>query len=272
MATLTRVALNAAFMDNRVFCAGMSFVGIGITGTWVGTLKFFGQQFDQTAGMWQSTPLAAYSYPGASAYAPSGAGTPTSSSTGLVSTATANLTGNYFWPVQNFQIFGCQLSAYTSGTVNVCLAAAIDNSWADAFLLASGLAGINLNQRVGGGVNLLTIPANTNLSRRLKGLVVSAAPQQGSGGSSIGPTTALWTAYPPLQIWDGAVGTGTLMFASDLNTTVPFQYTVPLWPGSTDATGISDEGLQGSPGNAINIFLASPGGGITTDLNAQVGY
>lgn len=266
MATLVRGLLNANQMDVRVFCAGMSYVGIGVSGTFVGTLSFFMQQFSSEGGMFGPDATRVYPYPGAAI--PSDV-----TSTGVASvTFTGTTATNYYWPVQNCTVFSARVSAYTSGSPIVTLAAALDGSWADAFLPASGGNGININKSVVGGQNILIIPANPNLPRRLKSLVVTVAPEQGAGGSSSGATTAVWNAYPPLRIYDGAYPTDNIMFAADLNTTVPFQYDVPLPDQKTDFPGISDEGLAGTPANPITIFLASPGLGITTNINAEVGY
>ncbi len=263
MATQVRETLNAAYMDARVFCQGMAFVGVRVSGTFVGTLKPYYQQYDPTAAMWRPQGTKLYSWPGASAFMPGGSGTAVSSITAA---------GNYFWPVQNGMIFSLQMDSYTSGSAVVSLAAAIDNSWANAFLDVSGAAGQYRSIAVGGSPNTLTIPADTNLPRRLEWLVVSAGNLQGSGGSSNAPTTALWQNYPPLQIYDGTRETGTLIWSASLNSSIPLQYTVPLPGSNVDAVGIVDEGVISSPGNPITVFLSSPGSGVVTCLSAKVGY
>ena len=42
MAQITREVLDSTGMSLAIFCAGQSTVGIGITGSWVGTLSFYG--------------------------------------------------------------------------------------------------------------------------------------------------------------------------------------------------------------------------------------
>lgn len=261
MATIARMRLNADQMEVRVFCGGCSYVGIGVVGAFTGgTINFTNWNFASPGGMWGP----AIGTPGnTSVYPWPGPGSPSN----LTSTGVQSVTapGNYFWPVQNGSFFSARFTAGTAATFpTVTLAAALDCSWAEAFMTTLQKY---QNSAVMGGQNILTIPADPNLGNRLENLVITADRSEGEGGSSLGPTTATWQAQPALKIYDGAVAPGNLIQAFDLNTALPFQYTVPLPPQETYSVGINDSGLLGSVNTPMTIVVASGGGGIWTNIN-----
>lgn len=246
MATLAREILTLTGMECRIFCAGMSFVGISVTGTWAGTLYFEGFQntFGLTGPTGGAVPKPTGVYPWATA------GTLPADA---VASATAN--GSWYWPVQNYDTFRVRFER-TSGSPQIRLAASIDSSWADAFLTASQRF---VNNTANGAVNTLLIPADTNLGKRVKSLVVSAAPSSAAGGgSSTGPSTAVWSQNPVLRINDQ----DTRLLGLDFTTTLPFQYTVPL----------PADGIACTPGNPLTIQMARGGAAVITNINAEIGY
>lgn len=257
MATLARKILTANAMGVRVSCAGMSYVGISLAGTWVGTVTFEASQ--SVYGL--SGPGGGSDFKTVGAYAwPPGSTTPTP-----VQTATAN--GSWYWPVQDYATFRARFTQ-TSGSVVATLAAAIDSTWADAFLNPSGKF---VNSFANGTRNLLTIPSDANLGKRLRSLVVSVAAHVGGGSgtgssSSAGPASAGWASNPILQIKDGS----TVLYATDLPTALPFQYVVPLPQPQVAQLGVTDGGVYATPGNPLVIDLASAGSGVTTNLNGEI--
>lgn len=158
-------ALGATGMSLGIYCGGMSYVGISLTGSWVGTVRFFGSVDGVNFIPVSVTPFAS--------------GT-------AVTSATAN--GNWFLPVGNFVVIKAVFTR-TSGTVTVKMATSIDSSYQDAFLLATS---IFQNSTQTAATNTLTIAGQANRAWRLRTLVVSV-----SGGA------ATWAASPNLTIKDG---------------------------------------------------------------------
>ena len=119
------------------------------------------------------------------------------------------------------------------------------------------------------------IAADANMGRRLRTLVVSVAPHVGGGAgtgssSAAGATTAAWASNPSLRIYDGDEITGSLLYASDLPTALPFQYPVPLPSSQAAVDGVSDGGLYFTPGGIGTVLLAGAGPNITSNLNAEL--
>lgn len=257
MATLAREILTLDGMDLRISCLGMSYVGINVAGTWAGTVYFEGSL----------APFGDSGAPGGSEFKTTGVYAQPSPPTPISAVYSSTVGGNWFWPVQNYSTFRVRFSR-TSGSALVVLAASIDSSWSNAFLAASGRF---VNSFANGTRNLLTIPADANFGKRLRSLVVSVAPHVGGGAgtgssSAQGPSVASWASNPILQIKDGS----TVLWATDLQTTLPFQYNVPLPPTQTTNYGIKDGGVYATPGNDLTIDLANAGTGVTTNLNAEI--
>lgn len=217
MANTVREALNATGMSVTLNCVGQSNVGIGITGTWVGTVSFFGS-FD---GVNFNVPLAATPFPSGTA----------------VSTTTGN--GNWFSSGLNLAAVQAVFTR-TSGTATVVLAASLDSSFQSAFLASTSQS---VSQSVSGGLaNVLTIAAQANRAWNVGTLVVgfSVAPAAAvlctiaDGGSSV-----LWETYvPPLTDAGAATVGGT--------------FQVPLPPGGVFGTpGNSIVITLAAPGGAV---------------------
>lgn len=257
MATLAREILTADQMDIRISVLGMSYVGIRVAGTWAGSVAFSASQSD----FGNNGPGGGSNFRPVSVYTPANGPT--------VPNAAQNVTANatWYWPVQNYATFRATFTR-TSGSALVTLAASIDTSYADAFLDSGGKF---INSFANGTQNLLTIPADANFGKRLRSLVVSAAPHVGGGSgtgssSSAGPASAGWASNPVLRILDGS----TVLFSLDLPNALPFQYTVPLPLKQTEQYGVTDGGIYFTPGNVGSIVLSSGGSGVCTNLNGEL--
>ncbi len=176
MAQLTREVLNADGMSLTIFCGGQSNVGLGISGTWVGTVSFFGSNDGLTFFALSATPFAS--------------GT-------AVSTTTAN--GNWFTAVKNLMAIKVTFTR-TSGSVQVNMAAAVDSSWQDAFLTQ---ATIFNSSTVTSGTNTLTQAAQTNRAWVLQTLDVSCA---GPGWSGSGRVTVYDGTVAGTVLWEEFIG------------------------------------------------------------------
>lgn len=187
---ILREALDATGMKIRLHVAGKTKFGIGVTGTWAGTLTFR-QSFDGVN--FQSMSV-----------------TPFASGTD-VSTATAN--GNWERAVQNATDIEVEFTR-TSGTAIIKLAAANDSSYQDAFLAAST---IHVNAE-GTSTVTLTQAAQANRAWNLEELIVSIA----------GPDWAGGTVF--VAVYDGAVTDTLLFktFLSQTAGSVGRQYTIAL--------------------------------------------
>jgi hypothetical protein len=216
MATEAQQALNATGMSVSFFCAGQSNVGIGVTGTWVGTVSFQGS-FDGV----NFVPISLTPFPTGAA----------------VQSSTGN--GNFFSIGANYTAVQVTFTR-TSGTAIIQLAASLDSSYQAAFLSASSDF---LSQSVAGGLaNVLTIAAQANRGWNINTLVVgfSVAPAAAvlctiaDGGSSV-----LWETYiPPLSDSGAATVGGT--------------FQVPLPPsGVTGTPGHSLVITLAAPGGAV---------------------
>lgn len=165
MAARSQEALNATGMSLAIFCGGMSYVGVRLAGTWVGTVSFYGS----LDGV-NFIPVAC---------------TPFASGT-AVTTSTSN--GNWFVAVQNFVVFKAVFTR-TSGTCTVYLAASQDQSYQDAFLAPTTLY---TTSAATAAVNTLTQNAQTNRAWTLKTLDISIN------------QTPSWLTSPNLQVLDGS--------------------------------------------------------------------
>lgn len=166
MARVISEALTATGMSLISRCDGMSYVGIGITGTWVGTIQFFGSFDGVTFIPIQVIPFAS--------------GT-------AVLTATAN--GSWFVPVGVYVAVKA-VFVRTSGTAIVKMAASLDSSFQDAYLAPST---VFINQKVTHASNALAIALQANRSWRIRTLNVTVI-----GGA------VTWASSPNLKITDGA--------------------------------------------------------------------
>lgn len=163
----TRLAelLNAQGMKLPIFCGGCSAVGIGITGTWTGTLTF---KYSTDGINFQNlfaTPF------------PSGTG---------VNTVTAN--NNYFTRALNYVAVQVELTTLLTGSPIVTLCAAGDSSWQDAFLASTSQ--FVEQDASSGAANTLTIASQANRAWRCRSV---------SGGFSVAPAAAV-----KVTITDGA--------------------------------------------------------------------
>ena len=172
MATRLTEVLNADAMSLGIYCGGQSKVGINLSGTWAGTVRFFGS----TDGI-NFIPLSV---------------TPFASGT-TVQSATAN--GNWEVLVQNYVVIKAVFSR-TSGSVVVVLSASIDSSYQDAFLASTSR--FVAQEITAGAANAITQAAQANRAWRLRTLTgaCSAAP-----GAAVkvtvtdGASSLLWESY-----------------------------------------------------------------------------
>ena len=165
MAARLNEVLTVAGQNLTIFCGNQSYVGVGLSGTFVGTLNF------------------AYSVDGVNfqpaSLTPFASGTPVTSAT---------TTGNWFTGVLNYVAVRVTLSAYTSGSVIVQMATSQDASYQDAFLAASTIC---KNSVASNALNTLTQAAQTNRAWRLRTLKITAGGQPS------------WLTSPNVQILDG---------------------------------------------------------------------
>lgn len=243
MATINRQLFSAQDMQLTVYCGpanngtglvaaaspNAGRIGIGISGTWVGTITFK----CSTDGInFQNATV-----------------TPNASGTG-VQTATAN--GSWFIDAKNYVAFQVYFTSKTSGSPIVALAVANnDATWQDAFRVSTLLY---VNSAATSAANTLTQAAITNQAWCLSFLQVSTNQRTS------------WLTNPNLQVQDGVAG--SKLFAVDLydvgSSGYIYDITLPLLD---DGTG--RRGIVGTVGNAMVITLASPGSGPKTNINAK---
>lgn len=229
MAYTIREVLNADGMQLPIFCGGASLLGIGISGTWVGTIKFYasadGVQFFQVGV------------------------TPFASGTDVQSTTA---TGNWFFNVRNYVAFKVVFTR-TSGSAIVTMSAAQDSSWQDAFLAAST---VNVSQsHAAGAENVVTQAAQANRAWRLLALSVgfsAAASAAVEVVVSDGGSTTLWDGYVPPSL-NGISGGGT--------------FNLPI-PAVFREGGFITGGIVNTPGNSMVITVSDPGGSVVSKVNA----
>src|SRR4051812_19733826 len=114
MANVIKELLNAQGMSLPVFCGGMTRVGVGVSGTWTGTITF---EASNDGVRWVPVGL-----------------TPFASGTNAL-TVTAN--GNYWVDAGDWVAVRARLSTLTTGSPVVTLAAALDASYQDAYLAST---------------------------------------------------------------------------------------------------------------------------------------
>ncbi len=232
MANIIREALTADQMQLFLYCGGMSKAGFGVSGTWVGTVAFFGS----TDGI-NFIPLSV---------------TPFASGATVQSTTA---TGNWEALVRNFVAIKVVFTR-TSGTAVIVLAASLDSSYQDAFLAPTSKY---VSQNVGSGAtNVITVAAQANRAWRLRTLSVAFSVAAGAGVDlkiTDGASSVLWEGYVPASAGPLVAGGGT--------------YLVPLPPPS-GTPGLLDGGVVGTPGNTLVVTLAAPGGSVVSTLNAEM--
>lgn len=162
---MTKEILDSTGMSLTVFVGGSSNIGIGLTGTWVGTVSFFGSTDGINFSAISMTPF------------PSGT---------AVSSATAN--GNYFTPTLNYLAIKVVFTR-TSGSLAISISSSVTGAWQEAFLAASSIAN---SSTVSSGANTLTQTAQANRAWKLTFCEVSF------GGSIIGSSQRI-------DIYDGTI-------------------------------------------------------------------
>ncbi len=217
MAVILREVLTADAMALAIFCGGQSKVGVGITGTWVGTVSFFAS----TDGV-NFKPVAM---------------TPFASGT-AVSTTTAN--GSWESAVLNYVAFKVVFTR-TSGSATVAMATSLDSSYQSAFLASTSI--YVSASHAAGAANVITQAAQANRAWRLRTLVIgwSAAPSAAvlctitDGASSV-----IWETYVPVGA-TGVVGTFNVPLPAP-DPTVPGSGGLVNTPGNTLVITVADPG------------------------------
>ncbi len=189
MANIIREVLTVQAMRLPLFTGGMSKVGIGISGTWTGTISFFAS----VDGINFNIPLAVQPYP---------------QGTAVTSTA-AN--GNFESPVLNYVAVEAVFTTRLTGSPVVVIGTSVDSSYQDAFLASTSKF---VNQAVASGaVNIVTQAAQANRAWRLRTLVVafSAAPAAAVKITiADGASATLWEVYAT-----AAAGSQTIALPAD---------------------------------------------------------
>jgi hypothetical protein len=227
MANIIREVLNSSGMALTLYCGGMSKVGINIAAL---TQPAAGGNI---LTFLASTDGLNFRAVNVSNFPPTGN-----------SQSTTTLPGFFELLVQNYVAVQVQFSSYVSGSATVIMAAAIDSSYQDAFL--TPIQKYVSSYKLGGGQNIMVIPAQTNRAWRCRTLTVSA----------VGNVTG-WQTQPVLQIIDGTFPGGNNIWAGDLLGQNQQNTVIPL-PADPDTPGLSGGGVVGTPGNQMTIVLASP--------------
>ncbi len=168
----TRQVLTADGQSLILSTVGQANVGIGLTGTWVGTVSFF---YSQDGVNFR--PMGVMPFPSGTA----------------VLTATAN--GSFFAAVQDFQAIKVTFTR-TSGSVTVVASAANDAAYQDAFLASTSQ--FVTSSHAAGAANVLTVAAQANRGWRLRTLTIgwSAAPSTGVLCTiTDGASAVIWETY-----------------------------------------------------------------------------
>lgn len=219
LATLSREVLNAdgqAIVVSALAAStsvGQGNIGIGVSGTWVGTVSFFASAPSDPLNFF---PVALTPFPSGTA----------------VSATTAN--GNFFTSGKNYAFIKI-VFARTSGSVQINAGVAQDSSYQDAFLTQASI--FNCKEVVGGLSNTLTQAAQANRAWNLTSLEVCLNGPQSQG-------------QPSVTVFDGTIA-GTVLFKEYIPTTggsIGYTYKCNL---PTDANG--NPTLVCTPGNAMTI-------------------
>jgi hypothetical protein len=226
-----RQALTAVNQEVVLNVAGLTWVGFGITGTWVGTIEFYYSNEGVTY-----YPLAVQAWPW------------------LVNGTTQNTTtvnGSFVSPVFGFPYVKAVFTAKTSGTPIVRINGSNDGSFQNAYLTAQQQFS---TQAATEAVNTLVQAARTGAAWRLKTLNISLA------GSNIA-----WATTPNVQIKDGS----TLLWGFDLPPTAG-DYSIAL-PVPVSSEGNSTGGLVNTPSNTMTVQVAAltPSGGSSSASPGQ---
>lgn len=232
MANLIREALTADQQPLFLYTGGMSKVGFGVTGTWVGSIAFTYSTDGIVFNPLFVTPFAT--------------GT-------AVQVVTAN--GNWEALIRNIVAVRAVFSR-TSGTAVVVIGASLDSSYQDAFLAATSKY---VSQSVGSGAtNVVTIAAQANRAWRCRTLSVGfsvAASAAVDLKITDGASSVLWEGYVPPNSGASLAGGG--------------QFLAPL-PTDPNTPGLVGGGVVGTPGNSMVITLAAPGGSVVSTVNAEM--
>jgi hypothetical protein len=253
--TKTLKVLNATNQEATLWVAGQAKVGINIfsvTGT--NTFTFLASQ----DGL-QFNPFSVATYPAAQAPGFQVASVPTQSNLPSSAIQQAIAGGTWEAGVGNYQFIRVQMTS-GNGPASIIMAASVDGSYQEAFNTPTNL-GVSMgvvypSTTSSAGVNTMAIPARPNASINLTYLDVQLV-GPGFGGNAM------------LRVWDGAIGTN-----------------VPLWQGfppspvgsvGTDWTPTlpkdsqGNTGIQGTPGNAMNIQIINLGNTFAV-MNARYTY
>jgi hypothetical protein len=228
MAYAAREILATSGRTLTITCTNMSRVGINLGGSWAGSVSFFSSRDFVTY-----TPALVAPHP--------------TDGTAVSSTTT---NGSWEFDVTNAASFRIQ-PTLTSGSVQATLAAALDESYHEAFQPSTSRY---INQESGvNSTNMVTVAAQTGNAWRLRFLVVSFR-----GGT---PTTAQVT------IQDGA---SSVLWKMDFPL-AQGQVNVPLPPISFSDTGaVVEGGIVGTLGNSMVVSVAAGGTGVISNINAEV--
>ncbi len=165
-----------------------------------------------------------------------------------VNTVTA--AGNYFLPVKDLIALKATI-ALTSGTPTVIMSAANDSTWQDAFL-ASGTIYNNASTNSGGTVTL-TQTAQANRAWTLTSCNVSFA---GPGFGGNGKVTVYDGTIAGTVLWQEYLASGAGSVGTSQSLNIP-----------KDKYG--NQGITGTPGNAVTIVVTGIGGGTGCTINSQ---
>ena len=226
MANRISEVLNAVGMSLTIPCAGMSRVGIGVqalsgTGATVGF-------FVSTDGV---NFISAKARPFASG----------------TTVATVTTTGNWEFDVQNYVAVQVQLTAGTTPSATIVLAASIDGSYQIAFLAQTSV--FQSQEVTAGATNVITAASQTNRTWRVRTI-------SGSFNIAASATVALTVAD----------GSNTIFKTQIPLAAGPWNVTLPADPNTP---GQSGGGLVGTGGNAMTVTLAAPGGSVVSALNCE---
>jgi hypothetical protein len=227
MSVQTRQVLSVVGQSLPIYCVGQTTVGIRIAGTFVGTAVFEAS----TDGI-NFIPVAVTPFP---------------SGTNVLS-ATAG--GNWFFNVQNYQVFRVRPTVVTSGSMQIYLAAATDASYQDAYLTPGTL---NATALAANATASIAPTAQANRALNLQALTITVNGQPA------------WLTSPNVQIFDGT-NTGTLLAQFDLplSGSAGIIYNVPLPPPTL---GNPQGGYTSTPGNTLTVQVAAAGAGKNCIVN-----
>jgi hypothetical protein len=189
MATIIREVLTStSFPPLTIWCAGMTSVGVALTGTWTGSVAFLGS----TDGL-NFKPITVTPFP-------QGTG---------VQSAAAN--GNFYFNVANYRAFQIKPTV-TTGSIVAVMGVSLDSSYQDAYLAPSSK--YVSQETASGAATTITIAAQANRAWRLRTLSggFSAAPGAAVKVTvSDGGSTTLWEEYLSASAggWQLKLPTGT---------------------------------------------------------------